>query len=123
MILLDTCAVIDLLSGKGNYKQLQEIIATQSVAISSISINELLIDARQAKKQIIYEFMKSVEIIPFDEQAAIESVKIEEELTKKGSKIGKLDIFIAGICRVHKLMLITSDNDFKKIPQLDMVLI
>lgn len=123
MIVLDTCVIIDLLSGKGRSEEIRNIIQTQSVAVSAISINELLVNAHQSKKRIISEFLQSVHILPFDQDTAFMSVEFEDELTLKGTKIGKLDLFIAATCRFHNLPLLTSDHDFERLSSLEIILV
>lgn len=118
MIVLDTSAIIELIDGTEKGKSVQKHIADEAVGISAVTVNELLIGARGEERIVIGDFVRSVHILPFDADAAYQSIQIEEVLKQKGRMIGKLDIFIAAICMVHKLPLLTTDKDFATVAEL-----
>lgn len=122
MIVLDSSAVIELLKGTEKGKKIRENINNEAIAITTITLYEVLIGVPARHNAIIREFLKTFEILPFDEDAGYKSIVIEEQLTKRGKLIGKLDIFIASICLVHDLKLLTADNDFKNIEELKSIL-
>jgi len=123
MIIIDTSAIIQFLAAKSNYKQIESYFLADSVAVSALSVHELLIGANQPKKLIINEFLKSVHIFEYNEETAKKSIEIEEKLAKKGKLINKMDILIAATCLQHNLSLITCDNDFKNIEELNVILV
>ncbi len=121
MIVLDTSVIIDLVMGKIRENEILDIFENEACAISSISINELLVCANEKQFTILSEFFKSLHVLPFDSEAAYKSVEIEKNLIKKGKIIGKLDIFISSTCLVHNLSLLTFDKDFKNVDGLKLV--
>ena len=123
MILLDTSAVIELLEGGEFGKKVQGYIEDDVAGVSTITINEFLVGAGEKQKQTFQEFLKSSEILSFDELASYKSVGIEKSLSRKGEMIGKLDIFIAAICLVQDVPLITTDKDFKNVDGLKVFII
>ncbi len=101
MIVLDSSAIIELLRGTEKGKKIREFIENEAVAATTISLNEVLIGIPPRHRMMGNQFFRTFQILPFDEDASYKSIKIEEELSKKGKLIGKLDIFIASICLAH----------------------
>jgi len=70
------------------------------ISISSITAAELYYGAENSKyrernRLAIEEFLLPLEIIPFDEKAALQYGIIRAELQKKGKIIGAMDMLIA----------------------------
>ena len=64
-------------------------------------------------------FPEPVEIVSFDENAAIELGKVRVFLEKKGSLIGEYDLMIAAHALSLGLILLTNNaKEFKKVPDL-----
>lgn len=123
MIVLDTSSVIDLLEGTSKGEKIKDLIMNDVVAISSITVNELLVGKLKRNLQITKNFISSCNILSFDKRIAFKSAEIENDLWSKGKMIGKLDIFIASTALAHELPLLTGDNDFKKISGLKIVFV
>lgn len=123
MIVVDTSAIIELINGSEKGEKIKELLEKEPAAISSITVNEILIGCKKKERSILYNFFKSLHILPFDSEAAFRSVEIEEYLNKKGKTIGKLDIFIAATCLINSLPILTLDKDFKNIDDLNVILI
>ena len=123
MIFLDTSAVIEFLEDSNKGKIVKKHTENEKVAITTISINELLITSSGKEREIIEKFLNSCIIFSFDEDTAYKSVEIEQKLRKKGSLISKPDIFIASICLTNDILIITLDNDFTKIEGLKVILV
>lgn len=123
MILIDTSAAIDLLKGNEKGLKIKQYIESDVIATSTITINEVLIGAEGPQKPVVHDFIKTLQIFPFDTAAAYKSVGVEESLMKKGKPIGKLDIFIASICLVHDVKLLTTDKDFMHVTGLKAVVV
>lgn len=121
MIVLDASAIIELLAGTEKGEQVRTILQNEAAAASAVTINEVLISARD--RQRLHDFFKSLHVLPFDDEAAYASIKIEESLRKKGRMIGKLDIFVAATCIVHMLPVLTADKDFQQVDGLKVVLV
>ncbi len=121
MAILDSSALIDLLSGTDKGRQLKEKYQSLSTTTTAICINEVLIGLSQKEREATREYLLSLEILPFDTAAAFKSLELENELYKKGIPLSKLDLFIASVCLTHKLPLITTDEDFKKVKGLSIL--
>ena len=121
MLLLDTSAIIDFLNGTDRGRHVQLIIGTKTCAITTISINEVLIGAKGKQKPIAEAFLNSLQVLPFDTASAYQSVTVEENL--KSNLIGKLDMMIAAVGLAHNLPILTCDNDFKRIQGLQTIVV
>jgi|SRR3989344_5624172 len=120
MIFLDTSSIIELLAGTEQGRKISILIECDAVAVSAISVNELLVGETK-RKQLILDFLKTCFIMPFDSEASYKSVEIEDKLRSSGKLIGKLDIFIAAICMSNEIPLLTFDHDFKNVDGLKLV--
>jgi len=123
MIVLDSSAVIELIAGEEKGKRIKDILENDTAAVSSITINEVCCGAWEKQVEILYEFFKSVHVLPFDSDAAFTSIMLEKELYKKGRPLGKLDIFIASLCLLHQLPLLTLDKGFSRVDGLRVVFV
>jgi len=59
-----------------------------------------------------------IEPLPLTNATAREAAVIEAELLDDGERINLKDILIAGVCRHHGARLVTRDNDFGRISEL-----
>ncbi|MBI4451417.1 type II toxin-antitoxin system VapC family toxin [Candidatus Woesearchaeota archaeon] len=123
MIVLDTSVIIDFLSGAARGKTAAELAEDETVAVTSITVNEVLIGVPQAKRPLVRDFLAALHQLPFDSEAAIAAAELEEALNRKGAPIGKLDTFIAAVCLVHGLPLLTADKGFSQVQKLNTVLV
>ena len=121
LILLDTSAVIEMLKGTSNGAKVKALIETEKFAITSITINETL-KGQSKGRELIKEFLQSMYILPFDEAAAWESAKLDQELYEKGKPLGKLDLYIASIALLHSIPLVSFDQNFKNVSKLQLIL-
>jgi tRNA(fMet)-specific endonuclease VapC len=87
---------------------------------TSVTIYELSMGAKSEEKQIhIDELINDLEILPFDEAAAIKAAEIYHQLRKQNKMIEFRDIFIAAICIVNDLELVTlNKKHFERIKDL-----
>ncbi|MBI2631893.1 type II toxin-antitoxin system VapC family toxin [Candidatus Pacearchaeota archaeon] len=123
MILLDTSALIELADETEKGIKVAEYCNREQAAISTFTINEVLITANEEEK-IAFEkiFEKSI-ILSFNKESAYKSIEIEKELRKEGKMIGKIDIFIASIAVCQNISILTTNNDFKKIKGLKTIIV
>ena len=98
----------------------QETIAARlksclpDVAISSLVFGELLYGARASQKTEenlarLYQFLRIVDVVDFDQTSAEEYSKIRLALRKKGRPTGEMDVLVAAIALAHHAILVT-DN-------------
>jgi len=123
MILFDSSAIIEFLGESEAGAKVKKFVEDETSAISTVSINELLITSEGVENETIRKLLGEMRVFAFDERAAYRSVEIEKALRKEGKLIGKLDIFIAAVCLVNKLSLVTLDRDFNKIDGLKVLLV
>ena len=121
MIILDSSAVIEILKGTEAGSAVLKNTHEEQVFHTALTLQEVLLGTPNIEKVIRY--FNSSEILGFEKHDAITSVEIERDLTKKGTKINKLDIMIAAMCINRSAMLVTLDKDFQKIERLRMKLV
>lgn len=70
----------------------------------------------------LLKFFKHNEILTFNSQDARMAGEIYRNLKNTGKLVGEIDIIISGIVKNRNLILVTRDDDFKKIPDLELEL-
>jgi tRNA(fMet)-specific endonuclease VapC len=91
------------------------------LAISSITLAELefgICNSRSIEKNrnALIAFLPAVEVLLFDENAAVEYGKIRANLQKRGCIIGLMDMLIAAHAKSTGLLLVTNNTDeFKRV--------
>ena len=70
------------------------------------------------KTDKVNEAIARLLILDLKEKEARAAAKLEIELSRKGQKVNKLDVLIAGIAKENNAKIITADNDFKKIAEI-----
>ena len=123
MAVLDSSAIIYLLDGTEKGRVIKEEFGSEISATTTICINEVLTGYTQKEQERAWPFFQNLEILPFDLRASLKSVDLERSLRKKGTMLSKPDLFIASICLVHSLPLITTDKGFKDIEGLNLWLV
>ncbi|MFH1592293.1 MAG: type II toxin-antitoxin system VapC family toxin [Candidatus Woesearchaeota archaeon] len=123
MYLLDSDVIVGFLRGNTGavekIKNLEEKNA--SLCISSISIHELLEGAYLSLKpkenlEAIRDFVNRVVVLDFTFDCAKISGKISADLTRKGEKIGDIDVLLSSIAICNGLILVTRNTrHFSKI--------
>ena len=119
MLILDTSTIIEILKDTEKGNRISEFIQGQEAAITSFSVHELMIGAKEREITRLEMFFASVKIFSFDLMAALESWRLEKNLIKGGKTIEESDIFIAGICLAANAKLITLDKGFEGVKSLD----
>lgn len=71
----------------------------------------------------VTESIAWVEVVPFDQGAALEAAQIRDELRRNGSQIPTQDVMIAGVVRDAGGTLVTRDDDFTVVDRLDVELL
>jgi len=119
MIVLDTSAAIELLSGSEAGGRVKKLTTDDEIVITSLTVHELLLGEDKA----VIEFIRNTRVLPYDATAAAESAHMELELSRKGRLVNKMDILIAGVCAANKARIISIDSDFSRIPGIDATII
>ncbi|MCH6234981.1 type II toxin-antitoxin system VapC family toxin [Cognataquiflexum rubidum] len=102
-LVIDTSIFIEFLRSKKKEETILFNISKDiDILTSSITQYELLMGAsNQVKIQDVEMLLKGLEILPFNEKAAIKSAQIYHELKKRNKLIEFRDIFIASICMIN----------------------
>ena len=122
--LLDTNIIIYVL--KRRPKEVLEVfnINASRMAISSITLSELLYGAEKSQNidrnlEAIEEFISHLDVLPYDAKASQHYGQIKAALEKKGEIIGENDIHIAAHAISQGLILVSNNlREFKRVPNL-----
>ena len=94
------------------------------MCISSITLMELVYGAEKSSNPErnlldIEGFAARLDVLPYDNEAAVHSGQLRAELAKVGKPIGPYDQMIAGHARSQGLILITNNmSEFDRVPGL-----
>lgn len=111
---------------KNNENVLKKIYENmeQGLCISVMTLAELehgIAKSNYPRKnaEALFKFLLIVEILPFDNNAAIEYGKICANLQKKGTPIGVMDMLIAAHAKTENLILVTNNTrEFERVENL-----
>ena len=120
--LLDTNIVIALFSE--DKKVIEKVNKAEEIYIPAIVLGELFYGAynstRQSKNiERLDKIRKQIGIIECGDETAKEYGKVKYELKKKGKPIPENDVWIGAIARQYKLTLVTRDQHFQNIDNLE----
>ena len=69
----------------------------------------------------IAEFLRDVEVLPFDEACARKFGELRGQLRRKGIAVNPVDLLIAAVALVHDRILVTNNTaDFQFVPNLQL---
>lgn len=117
MYVLDSSSVIEIIAGTEKGKEIINVTKGHPVFITSFTIFEV---GRGLKEMNIEDILANANVLDFDKDASLLSLRIENNLAKIGKKIGYIDLFIAAICIANNKVLVTLDKDFSVIKELKM---
>ncbi|MFP4052217.1 MAG: type II toxin-antitoxin system VapC family toxin [Thermoplasmata archaeon] len=113
--LLDSSFLIDLINEKKKAIEINEEIKGRELTCT-ICGYEL---ARYSDK--LAEKISEKEMVPFEKNDALEAAAIYQDLKEKGNMIASMDILIGAIARNRNYTLVSSDEDFKEIDDLQLL--
>ena len=105
------------------FEQFKKVDVNQ-LCISTVTYAELIYgvehsSSRKINRPIIDDFVRHLDIITWDEDAAEHYGKIRAFLRAEGNIIGSMDVMIAAHARSQNMILITNnDKHFKRVPKL-----
>lgn len=120
---LDSSAVIDYLEGEtaiGEYLEARERepFFAPTVVLQDVFVGAARLNGSEGVRQV-REDLAWVEPLPLTVDGAAEAAIVDAELRNDGTPIGPMDATIAGVVREVGGTLITSDEDFEQVPDLD----
>lgn len=123
--LLDTCVISDFVKQRGGVPERIKTCSPSEIAISSITLFEIHYGLEHNPavsvkiRPMIQAMLKFINILPFDQEQAIQAGNLRAYLRQQGTPIGSYDILIAATALVHDLTLVTSNcSEFNRIPGL-----
>lgn len=127
MFMLDTDICIYIM--KERFSQLLdrlEDVAVSKTCMSAITHAELMNGVCKSERKeknliVLKTLIKSVQVIPFDEQAGEVYGRVRSDLEKRGEIIGNHDLLIASHALSQKMTLVTHNTrEFKRVKGLKM---
>lgn len=128
-ILVDTSVLVALERGALPPSALDEIAPNTRLAVSVITVAELLHgyhrarpkSRRLSREKFINALLAELGIVPVDLAVAREHARIWANLAERGEMIGPYDLVIAATALAHRVRLATlNDREFRKVKGLDM---
>jgi tRNA(fMet)-specific endonuclease VapC len=121
--LLDTDSVSFALRGQGEVAARIKAQKPSDLCISAITVAELRYGAdRKGSRKLhglIDTFAGAIEVVSFDEAAALEFGRIGSLLAERGTPIGEFDVLIASHAVALRRTLVTNNlRHFSKVPGL-----
>jgi predicted nucleic acid-binding protein len=112
LIIADTDVLIDALRGREPARaRIAEALAVGQLATTAITAFELRSGADTDRtRAAVEQLLAPLEILPFDDAAAIRAGKLRRTLEAAGTPIGMGDYLIAGICLAHGARLATRNR-------------
>ena len=127
MYLLDTNTVIYFFKGLGNISKNLFNVSPKDIFIPSIVVYELEVgiaklNDSQKRQEQLKRLLSQITIIDFAQKEAVQSAKIRADLEKKGTRIGSIDVLIAGCAKAKNLVLVTRNTkEFQRVENLQIV--
>jgi tRNA(fMet)-specific endonuclease VapC len=97
------------------------------LCISTITFAELMHGVEKSSVpernlRTVEDFISRIEVLPYDNDAAIHYGDIRADLERKGTVIGVNDLHIAGHARSHGLVLVTNNTrEFERVEGLRVI--
>ncbi len=112
MVVLDTNVIIDFLEGREKVAEVVGRYKSSELATTFVNQYELL---KYRTRSRMEESLKNLKIYQSSVASVEFSANAYKELKEKGSIISDNDLLIFGLCLANDEMLITRDQDFKKL--------
>ncbi len=96
----------------------------RGLCISSVTLAELEYGVRHSahvaqNEQALLRFLLIMSVLPFPAAAASEYGEIRNDLARRGTPIGPIDMLIAAHARAENLVLVTNNiREFERVPNL-----
>ena len=112
MIVADTDVLIDALRGREPARaRIAEALLAGQLATTAVTAFELRSGADTDRtRAAIEQLLAPLEILPFDDAAAVRAGKLRRTLEAAGTPLGMADYLIAGICLTRSASLVTRNR-------------
>jgi tRNA(fMet)-specific endonuclease VapC len=125
MYLVDTDWVISFLNGRPTAVNLIAVLAERGIALSVVTVGEILEGILGAplpsvKRSQFDHLARSVDVIPVTLPVAQMYAEIRRDLRRRGLLIPDNDVWIAASARAESLTLVSRDEHFERISNLQL---
>jgi predicted nucleic acid-binding protein len=121
---LDTSVIIDFLVGDEKIVALvKELSEKQDIKTTTITEYELLRHRTKIKRNAAERFLSGVTVYPFDRNSARKAASLYETLRRDGKMINENDLLIAGISLANDDILLTRDQKFGAIDNINIKIV
>jgi tRNA(fMet)-specific endonuclease VapC len=127
MYLLDTNTIIYYFKGQGKVAQNLAQAPAHEISISTIVLFELQVGIAKSnspakRTQQLQQLLNRINLISFDQDAALAAAKIRAQLEQQGTPIGQMDTLIAGTAVALQATLVTYNvKEFTRVSELTIV--
>ena len=126
MFMLDTNIVIRIFRGPPPVLAGRLLRHQDQICVSAITAFELHVGAQKPmltgsvrEMERVQEFLRAVQVLPFDDLAAYQAAVVRAELEHAGSGIGAADTLIAGHAVATESTLVTNNmREFSRVERL-----
>ena len=73
---------------------------------------------REHNERVLAHLLKKIRLWPMEREIARRYAEVFLELKKKGKVLSQVDMMLAALCRHMNLTLLTTDTDFRALPDL-----
>lgn len=122
MYLLDTNICIDYMRGRlpSFYEELRQsdpgLYKVPAIVAAELWHGAERSVAAEKNRRIVSQFLLPLEIVPFDEDCAVEYGRIRTELEHEGRVIGPNNLLIAATARARSAVLVTNNaKEFRRV--------
>ena len=124
MTYIDTSVIIDFLAGDEKIISLiKKLAEKEEIKTTTITEYELLKHKTEIKKQLAENFLSAIIVCPFDRPSARKAALLFEKLSKAGKMINENDLLIAGISLANDEVLLTRDQKFGSIDDVNIKIV
>jgi predicted nucleic acid-binding protein len=124
MKLLDSSILIDYARGEQAAREFLEaedaVFGASTVVLAELYMG-LFVTTEMDREAVLSKYAW-VRTVPFTNEAAAEAAKIRATLRSRGTPIDKSDTYIAGTARAFDVPLVTADDHFERIDDLQVEL-
>lgn len=125
MILVDTSVWVEIFKEtKKGQIALEQIKQSETIYLSNISIAEIVAWAERNSfdsEELLVGISKTANYLELDDQILKEAGLRYNKIRSLSQKIGLIDVIIYMTAQIHGLKLISCDNDFENLPNVDIV--
>ena len=122
--IIDSDILIYFFKNQGKVVKKMEKISEENIFTTIINYTELLFGAYNSSMieqnlKKIKSFLKTINILDFDKEAAQEFARLKAKLKREGNLIPDMDLMIASICTANKFVFVTNNvKHFNRIEKL-----